>query len=82
MARKKPARIATINATTASSARAVYAHYAGTIHAIEFTFVTEDEQEVVVTMTHEVAAELLEQGMHAYDAIQRPLRKAYRVPFG
>lgn len=74
-------RIAEVQATSASAVRALYQHHSGAMHMIEFTFVTANGEELVVAMPHDIAAKLLEEGAHAYEAIQRPLRRAFKVPF-
>lgn len=61
-------------AVSGSSARAKYTHHAATVHRIEFTFHTENGEEVIIDMDHEIAAEVIEQGIAAHNAIQRPIK--------
>lgn len=65
-----------------SSARAKYTNHAATVHRIEMTFHTESGEEVIIDMDHEVAAEVIEQGINAHHAIQRPIRIVRNLPFG
>jgi hypothetical protein len=69
-------------AVEGSSARAKYTHHAATIHRIEFSFVTENGEKVIVEMDHETAAKLIEEGIAAYTAIQRPIQFPRFTPFG
>lgn len=69
------------NATKGSSARAIYSHHAGMLHNLEFTFVTENGEEIVVTMNHPQAREFLNSAIAAYQATMEPLRIARDVPF-
>lgn len=72
--------IAHYEATSGSAARAVYQHHAGAMHKIAFEFQT-PQGRVTIEMPHDVAAEMIEQGIAAYQAIQRPLKIARNVPF-
>lgn len=65
-----------------SAVRAKYTHHAGEMHTIEFTFITECDKELVIEMTHENAALVIEHGIAAYSAIQRPIKIPRVVPFG
>lgn len=69
-------------AVKGSSARAKYTNHAATVHRIEMTFVTENGEEVIVDMDHEIAAEVIEQGIAAHNAIQRPIKIPRMNPFG
>lgn len=79
---KKPKATTHYDAVQGSSVRALYQGAAGAMHKIEFTFLLDNGEQVVITMEHQAAADLLESGIHAYTAIQRPLRQAIRTPFG
>lgn len=46
------------------------------------TFHTENGEEVIVDMDHEIAAEVIEQGIAAHAAIQRPIKIPRTLPFG
>lgn len=65
-----------------SSVRAKYVHHAATVHRIEFTFHTDNGEEIVIEMDHEIAAEVIEQGIAAHSAIQRPIKIPRIIPFG
>ena len=65
-----------------SAVRAKYALHSAAMHTIEFTFVTEDNKSIVIEMDHENAAELIEQGIAAHSAIQRPIKIPRNIPFG
>lgn len=81
MTKKLPKKaIAHYEATDGSAARAKYMHHAGAMHRIEFEFQT-PEGRITVAMDHDIAAAVLEQGITAYQAIQRPLRIARNIPF-
>ncbi len=68
-------------AVKGSSVRAKYTHHAAKIHRIEMTFVTENDEEIVIDMDHEIAADVIEQGIAAYTAIQRPIKIPRIIPF-
>lgn len=65
-----------------SAVRAKFALHSAAIHTIEFTFVTEDNKSIVIEMDHENAAEVIEQGIAAHAAIQRPIKIPRMNPFG
>ena len=65
-----------------SAVRAKYALHSSAIHTIEFTILTEDGKELVIEMDHENAAVLIEQGIAAHSAIQRPIKIPRTLPFG
>lgn len=71
-----------VNAVKGSAVRAKYIAHSASMHKIEFTFVTEDNKTIVIEMEHETAAELMEQGIAAHSAIQRPIQFPRNVPFG
>lgn len=64
-----------------SAVRAKYALPSAAIHTIEFTFLTENNEEIVIEMDHEIAANVIEQGIAAHSAIQRPIKIPRIVPF-
>ena len=65
-----------------SSVRAKYALHSASIHTIEMTFLTENNEEIVIEMDHEIAAVVIEQGIAAHSAIQRPIKIPRIIPFG
>lgn len=69
-------------AVKGSAVRAKYALHSAAIHTIEFTFVTEDNKSIVIEMEHDQAAIVIEQGIAAHSAIQRPIQFPRNVPFG
>lgn len=77
----KPERLY-FKAVKGSAVRAKYTHHAATVHRIEMTFHTESGEILVVDMDHEVAAEVIEQGITAHAAIQRPIKIPRTLPFG
>lgn len=81
MRRNKNSEYTYYKAISGSSVRAKY-QASPAIHTIEFTFITESGDTIKVEMEHDKAAEVIESAMHAYGAIQRPLRQAYKNPFG
>ncbi len=79
---KKPKRDRRyFKAIKGSAVRAKYALHSASIHTIEFTFVTENNEELVIEMEHDAAAVVIEQGIAAYSAIQRPLKIPRIIPF-
>jgi hypothetical protein len=71
-----------ITAVSGSSARALYAHHAGMLNNLEFTFVTDSGEKFTVTMEHPHAREFIDSAIAAYQATMLPLRIARQVPFG
>lgn len=69
-------------AVKGSAVRAKYTHHSAAIHTIEFTFLTENHEELVIEMDHEEAATIIEQGIAAHSAIQRPIKIPRINPFG
>lgn len=69
-------------AVKGSAVRAKYALHSAALHTIEFTFVTQDNEELVIEMDHDIAATLIEQGIAAHSAIQRPIKIARLNPYG
>lgn len=69
-------------AVKGSAVRAKYALHSAAIHTIEFTFLTENDEELVIEMDHENAANVIEQGIAAHSAIQRPIKIARLNPYG
>lgn len=65
-----------------STVRARYALHSAAIHTIEMTFVTDQNEVIVIEMDHEIAATVIEQGIAAHSAIQRPIKIPRIVPFG
>lgn len=65
-----------------SSVRAKYALHSAAIHTIEMTFLTENNEEITIEMDHEIAANVIEQGIAAHAAIQRPIKIPRTLPFG
>ena len=69
-------------AVKGSAVRAKYALHSSAIHTIEFTFLTENNEELIIEMDHENAALLIEQGIAAHSAIQRPIKIPRVNPYG
>ena len=69
-------------AVKGSSVRAKYALHSAAIHTIEMTFETGNGEVLVIEMDHEIAANVLEQGIAAHSAIQRPIKIPRMIPFG
>lgn len=69
-------------AVKGSAVRAKYALHSSAIHTIEFTFLTENDEELIIEMDHENAALVIEQGIAAHSAIQRPIKIPRTLPFG
>jgi hypothetical protein len=52
------------------------------MHGIDFVFVTDDGEEVTVSLDYNAARDVLNSGIAAYEAIMKPLQIARNVPFG
>lgn len=70
------------NAIEGSSCRVHIMTGYGGMHGLEMTFKTDSGDDIVVTMPHHIARELLNSSIAAYGAIMQPLQIARTVPFG
>lgn len=78
---KKKKELMHFKAIKGSAVRAKMALHSAAMHTIEFTFVTEDNKKIVIEMDHENAAEVIEHGIAAHSAIQRPIKIPRVIPF-
>lgn len=81
-AQKRPKIRSQFRAVTGSACKTRFESGLGAMHGIDFVFVTDDGEEVTVSLDYNAARDVLNSGIAAYEAIMKPLQIARNVPFG